>query len=140
MEGQTVTEVLISIQPQWVDKILKLQKRWEMRKTRPKRTGPYRVFIYQTEGGGVVGEFVCDAFQEIGPGDITKEVLLDTMLTAKEAIAYAGGMTVYLWRIRSLVDYPEPKPLAAYGLDRPPQSWCYVKGGDSDGNGDSEGV
>ena len=135
-----MTEVLISIQPKWVEKILTLQKRWEMRKTRPRQKGPYRVFIYKTEGGGVIGEFVCDAFQEIGPDEISKEVLRDTMLTAKEAIAYAGGMTVYLWRIRSLVDYPEPKPLSAYGLDRPPQSWCYVKGGDSDGTGDGEGV
>ena len=122
-----MTEILISIQPKWCEKILKLQKRWEMRKTRPREPGPYRVYIYQTENGGVVGEFVCDAFQEIGPDEISKEVLRDTMLTAREAIDYAGGMTVYLWRIRSLVDYPEPKPLSAYGFDRPPQSWCYVK-------------
>ena len=105
-------EILISIQPKWCEKIMKLEKRWEMRKRRPKEPGPYRVFIYQTEGGGVIGEFVCDCFQ---------------------ALDYAGGMTVYLWRIRSLVDYPEPKPLSAYGLDRPPQSWCYVKGGDTGG-------
>ncbi len=122
-----MTEILISIQPKWCEKILKLQKRWEMRKTRPRDPGPYRVYIYQTENGGVIGEFVCDAFQEIGPDEISKEVLRDTMLTAREAIDYAGGMTVYLWRIRSLVDYPEPKPLSAYGLDRPPQSWCYVR-------------
>ena len=122
-------EIMISIRPEWVDKIMKLQKRWEMRKTRPMQTGPYRVFIYETEGGGVVGEFICDAFQEIGPDEISKEVLRDTMLTAKEAIEYAGGMTVYLWRIRSLVDYREPRALGAYGLERPPQSWCYVKDG-----------
>lgn len=124
-----MTEIMISIRPEWVDKIMKLEKRWEMRKTRPRQTGPYRVFIYETEGGGVVGEFICDAFQEIGPDEISKEVLRDTMLTAKEAIEYAGGMTVYLWRIRSLVDYREPRALGAYGLERPPQSWCYVKDG-----------
>lgn len=127
-----MTEILISIQPQWVEKILQLNKRWEMRKTRPRQPGPYRVFIYQTEGGGVVAEFVCDSFLEIGPTDITREVLHDTMLTVKEAITYADGKTVYLWRIRSLVIYPEPKPLGLYGLERAPQSWCYVKGGSPD--------
>ena len=126
-----MTEILISIQPKWVEKIMTLAKRWEMRKTMPKTKGPFRCFIYQTEGGGVVGEFVCDSFTEVEPGEITKRVLTDTMLTKQEALDYAAGKTVYLWRIRSLVDYPEPKPLSAYGLDRPPQSWCYVKGGEA---------
>ena len=127
-----MTEIMISIQPKWCEKILTLAKRWEMRKTIPKRKGPFRCFIYQTEGGGVIGEFVCDSFTEVDPGEITKRILTDAQLTLKEALDYAGGNTVYLWRIRSLVDYPEPKPLSAYGLDRPPQSWCYVKGGDPD--------
>ncbi len=127
-----MTEIMISIQPKWVEKILTLAKRWEMRKTMPRQKRPFRCFIYQTEGGGVVGEFVCDSFTEVEPGEITKRVLTDTMLTKQEALDYAGGKTVYLWRIRSLVDYPEPKPLSAYGLDRPPQSWCYVKGGGTD--------
>ena len=127
-----MTEILMSIQPKWCEKILDLSKRWEMRKRRPKGQGPYRVFIYQTEGGGVIGEFVCDTFLEVGPDEITKQVLNDTQLTLKEALDYAGEMTVYLWRIRSLVVYPEPKPLSSFGFDRPPQSWCYVKGGDQD--------
>ena len=127
-----MVEILISIQPKWVAKILDLSKRWEMRKTIPKAKGPFRVFIYQTEGGGVVGEFVCDSFTEVDPGEITKRILTDTQLTKQEALEYADGKTVYLWRIRSLVDYPEPKPLSAYGLDRPPQSWCYLKGSDPD--------
>jgi len=126
-----MTEIMISIQPKWCEKILNLSKRWEMRKTKPRKTeGPFRVFIYQT-GGGVIGEFVCDAIVAVGPSEITKSVLSDTQMTMQEAIQYAGGMTVYLWRIRSMVDYPEPKPLSAYGLDRPPQSWCYVKGGEA---------
>ena len=127
-----MVEILISIQPKWCEKILKLEKRWEMRKTIPKAKGPFRVFIYQTEGGGVVGEFVCDSFTEVDPGEITNRILTDTQLTKQEALEYADGKTVYLWRIRSLVDYPEPKPLSAYGLDRPPQSWCYLKGSDPD--------
>jgi len=133
-----MTEILISIQPKWCEKIMKLEKRWEMRKTKPKSMLPYRVFIYQTEGGGVIGEFVCDDIQIVDPtmfradSTVKNWVLNETQLTEKEATEYADGKEVYMWRIRSLIDYPEPKPLSAFGLDRPPQSWCYVKGGDPD--------
>lgn len=121
-----MTEIMISIQPKWVEKIFNLSKRWEMRKTIPARTGPFRVLIYQTEGGGVVGEFTCCEFVGIGPGEITKRVLTDTMLTEEEALEYANGAMVYLWSIRSLIIYPEPKPLEQFGMSRPPQSWCYI--------------
>ena len=121
-----MTEILISIQPKYCAKIMDLSKRWEMRKTRPKEPGPYRVFIYQTEGGGVIGEFVCDSFFPVEPDEFNKAILNDCQLTLKEALNYAEGKIVYLWRIRSLVDYPKPKSLSAFGMEKPPQSWCYV--------------
>ena len=69
--------VLISIRPEWVEKILSGEKTLEVRKTRPKLETPFNVYIYCTAGnlsyevnngmmcnisGGklVVGEFVCD--------------------------------------------------------------------------------
>jgi len=121
-----MTEILISIQPKWCEKIMNLSKRWEMRKTRPKEPGPYMVYIYQTEGGGVIGTFVCDSFFPVTPDDFNKAILNDCQLTMKEALEYAAGKMVYLWRIRSLVEYREPRPLSDFKLERPPQSWCYV--------------
>lgn len=69
--------VLISIRPEWVDKILSGEKTIEVRKTRPNMEMPFKVYIYCTAGnlsykvnggmvcnvsGGkiVVGEFTCD--------------------------------------------------------------------------------
>nr|DAP61000.1 MAG TPA: hypothetical protein [Caudoviricetes sp.] len=69
--------VLISIRPEWVEKILSGEKTLEVRKTRPKLETPFKAYIYCTAGnlsykvnngmlcnlsGGrlVVGEFVCD--------------------------------------------------------------------------------
>jgi len=127
-----MTEILISIQPKWVEKIMDLSKRWEMRKNRPKQDPPFRCFIYKTEGGGVVGEFVCDDIQYVSQEMLSDQstikgfILNEVQLSAEEALAYMDGKAAYIWRIRSLVDYPEPKPLSLYGLDRPPQSWCYV--------------
>ena len=68
--------VLISIRPEWVEKILAGEKTLEVRKNRPNMETPFKVYIYCTAGnlsykvnggmvcnvsGGkmVVGEFVC---------------------------------------------------------------------------------
>lgn len=78
-----VKAVLISIRPEWVDKILSEKKAMEIRKTRPKLETPFRCYIYETQGrtetpwidedghtifkgrGQVIGEFVCDKIDNI---------------------------------------------------------------------------
>ncbi len=124
-----MTEIIMSIQPQWVAKILDLSKRWELRKTVPKQPEPFRVFIYQTGNVGVVGEFTCDYTEDCLPEDLTEKWLAGTEVSLEQAIEYAGGSPVCKWRIRSLIEYPEPRPLERYGLERAPQSWCYVPEG-----------
>lgn len=73
-------DVLISIQPQWVEKIENGEKTIEVRKTKPKLETPFKCYIYETydkkyddigvcwEKGNtfehackkVIGEFICD--------------------------------------------------------------------------------
>ena len=43
--------VLISIRPQWSQKIMTGQKTVEVRKTRPKMDTPFKCYIYCTAGG-----------------------------------------------------------------------------------------
>ena len=43
-------EVLISIRPEWVEKIMNGEKTLEVRKTRPKLETPFKVYIYCTSG------------------------------------------------------------------------------------------
>lgn len=74
--------VLISIRPEWAEKIARGEKTVEIRKSRPQLKTPFRAYIYCTEGnlsykcpngmichcvGGrvVIGEFVCDKIDEI---------------------------------------------------------------------------
>lgn len=78
--------VLLSIQPQWCEKIASGEKTVEVRKNRPKIDTPFKVYMYHTKtrnagggdwnhwadcwqfpngtfvnaGGKVIGEFVCD--------------------------------------------------------------------------------
>lgn len=77
-KGDIMREVLISIQPKWVEKICRKEKTVEVRRTRPKCEVPFKCYIYETQGrtetpwvdeeghyifkgrGMVIGEFVCD--------------------------------------------------------------------------------
>lgn len=66
--------VLISIRPEWVNKIIAGEKTVEIRKTRPKLKTPFKCYIYMTRqsrpwrknengcryDGRVVAEFTCD--------------------------------------------------------------------------------
>lgn len=75
--------IMISIQPQWVEKILNGEKTIEIRKTMPKCKLPCKVYIYQTKKnfiykilkwlglckGKVVAEFTLNDVYKIGLAD-----------------------------------------------------------------------
>lgn len=67
--------VLISIRPEWAEKIANGEKTIEVRKTRPKLETPFKCYIYCSksgdarrlvgERGKVIGEFTCERIYEI---------------------------------------------------------------------------
>lgn len=90
MEG---TAVLLSIRPEWCQKIFRGEKTMEIRKSFPKdfQGQPFKCFIYCTKGqnagfrlepdgglmrldGTVIGEFTCDRVYEIAPLEPTDVV------------------------------------------------------------------
>lgn len=145
--------VLISIRPQWCQKIINGEKTVEVRKARPKLATPFKCYIYCTRGrpdvgrnGKVIGEFTCDKiFCFPGYAAITGVWFSkDTCLTAGEIHDYLGDEFGYFWHISDLRIYDVPLELGelpgmltlknGYGaqlwrIDRAPQDWCYVKEG-----------
>ena len=85
--------ILLSIRPEWCDKILNGEKTVEIRKSSPAHGTPFKVYIYCTLAGSdslfmdvlnrdvaawnrggwpekkgrVIGEFICDDIRRIGP-------------------------------------------------------------------------
>lgn len=57
--------IIISLHPEWWERMKAGEKLLEIRKTRPRGNGPYTVLVYVTGGVGVVGEFVCDCFYKL---------------------------------------------------------------------------
>lgn len=135
--------VLISIRPQWCDKIIGGEKAIEIRKTRPKMETPFKCYIYCTRSGvargafgkqgKVIGEFVCEQIKDYGiVRPETYGEYAGTGLSAAEMAAYSAGRPVYGWRISDLRIYDTPRELTAYGIKRPPQSFCYVEADEKD--------
>ena len=132
--------VLISIRPEWCQKIMAGQKTIEVRKTRPKMNPPFKCYIYRSVQGGVVGEFVCDQIIEIqGAGRIPSDIARPTCLEPAELHRYLGAANGYGWHISELKIYDHPRALweltglretkfgfAPGPITRPPQSWRYV--------------
>ena len=130
--------VLISIRPQWVEKIVSGKKTIEVRKTAPKEV-PFKDYIYCSYGdmktnyylkgrGKVIGEFICDKVDKYEPyvilgayyevnGAYVKENLRynsGTCLSYEDMVNYSNGKTLYGWHISDLKIYDKPKELSEF--------------------------
>lgn len=125
--------VLISIRPEWVEKILAGEKTLEVRKTRPNMETPFKCYIYCTNSGGclanrdaclngkVVAEFVCDTFFPIqfecnAPAALNAGIEVPgTCLTDRKILEYLGnGKRGFAWHISNLKIYDTPKELSKF--------------------------
>ena len=107
--------VLISIRPEWCEKIINGRKTIEVRKTRPKMNPPFKCYIYKCGNGKVVGEFLCDEIGNITFGwHISNLRIYDTPRELREFYAVPNEVEVAL--------KAKSKPIT-----RPPQSWRYVE-------------
>lgn len=88
------------------------------------------------EKGLVIGEFVCDSIESLtdhlpnAAHGYHQPLHGCTCLTGNELEAYGlsankGYRELYSWHISSLK--VRPLELSAFGMKRPPQSWCYVE-------------
>ncbi len=124
-----MTEILLSLHPEYWDLIKSGQKTIEVRKTKPQNMFyPFRVIVYVTGGIGVVGKFDCNQInQTIRPEQFAG--IGKSCLTEEQLISYAAGKPLCGWYIQkdSVLEYETPFSLErATGLKRPPQSWQYL--------------
>lgn len=129
--------VMISIHPEWCEKIVNGSKTIEVRKTRPKLEPPFKCYIYCTKApkgwyrfssppvqldGHIIGEFVCDsircfdvpypAFQ----AELDKQILEQSCLTYYQLHLYAYHDNLYSWNITNLKIYDKPRQLSEFSF------------------------
>ena len=160
-------DVLLSVRPEWLQKILAGQKTVELRLSRPDLMPPFKVFLYCSgkgtknphetleihssgkiyrANGLVAGEFTCTAIDRVvrvgnmenniplqycvedhHGGYTAAEILFDdACLTTEQAESYLCGRDGYGWHISDIKTYDLPKTVAAFGVLKAPQSWCYA--------------
>lgn len=124
-------DIIMSIHPKWAEKIYNGEKRVEWRKTRPKLEGKTRVYIYETSPiNKVTGFFtILDVFGFDSNHGISFAVEKGCV-PIDDLKKYQGdSMCIFAWEIKygSVVNFNQPKTLADFGLNRPPQSWQYLK-------------
>ena len=117
--------ILMSIKPEWCDKIFSGEKTVEVRKTAPKLKPPFKVYMYESLGkkiscrqcaiwqncpmrspfgcnegaGAVVGEFVCDEKHDIQFTGASYMINNDVSLTngiARQSCLWFDDMFSYL--------------------------------------------
>lgn len=125
--------VLISIQPQWCEKIFNGEKTIEVRRTRPKIETPFTVYVYMTKHkwifkllpflknrfAKVIGSFVCDRIREIIPLGLRgfklgAEWLKEMCLSKEQLDEYGGLKTLYSWHITEPKLFDKPKELGEF--------------------------
>lgn len=124
-------DILLSIRPRWLRKIFDGEKTVELRKSRPNGDTvlPVKVYFYETRAGrgAVVGEGLCYFIEKTEKPPYSYSLVLCSGLMAPDISRYANGKPIYGWYLSKVVEYKTPRPLSDFGLNRAPQSWCYVK-------------
>ena len=142
--------IMMSIRPQWCEKIASGEKTIEVRKTRPKLDTPFKCYIYCTlqgcneffrvdlggdvakwnrgkwwdRKGKVIGEFTCDRIYEIAPlNHAPDDVEKQACLTREEIVNYLKG-TGYGWHISDLRIYDAPRELSEFRRACPNSWYC----------------
>ena len=118
---------IISIKPEYVEKIFSGEKKWEFRKC---RITADKFLIYETAPTSkIVGEFTPRWVGEGTPEAIYAETCNDGAGIDYDKFFeyFKGHKTAFAYEITNLKKYNEPLPLAHYGFKRPPLSFCYAK-------------
>jgi len=124
--------VLLSIKPEFVEKIFNGEKRYEYRKTIFKK--PVRsILVYCTKPvGKIVGEIYIDEILTDEPEIIWSKTSGKSGISYKFFKEYFNDKKVgYAIKIKDAVLFKEPiDPKQHYKTFKAPQSFCYVKDGE----------
>ena len=141
--------VLISIRPEWCQKIMEGQKTIEVRKTRPKMDTPFKCYIYCTKPEEKLLTIMKDGDENYGetyhgkPVFIKTEKAPTTGLWDKRQKVIGEFLCDQIINISNLQIYDTPRELREFyavpnevevalkvkpkPITRPPQSWRYVE-------------
>lgn len=123
------TSVLLSIKPEFVNRIFDGSKHFEFRRKIFKNRSVTRIVVYATAPvSKVVGEFEIDGIIETEIPKLWKQTKKNSGIQKKFFDAYFSGLdTGYAIRIGKVKKYDEPLELMSnYNIKHPPQFFVYL--------------
>lgn len=122
-------KVLLSIKPEYAEKILSGEKLYEFRKSIPRSVEAKSCIIYATMPvGKVVGEFQIDKFISDSPDELWNETASFSGITEEFFRSYFNGRDLaHAIKVKSVKRYKKAKSLrSVLPSGVAPQSFCYV--------------
>lgn len=122
-----MSTILLSIHPDYAEKILDGKKKYEFRKTECSRKID-KILLYATAPvKKVIGEVEVDAVLIDCPERIWEMMRHGAGIDREQFEQYySGSRRAVAYVLKHAVRYPHPAELAKYGIKRAPQSFVYV--------------
>lgn len=120
-------KILISIKPQYVEKILKGTKKYEFR-TKVAKQDINSLIIYSTyPTKKVVGEAQIIEIIEMTPDALWEKTKEYAGISKKDFdIYFKGREKAYAYKLGEIKEYNNPRELQFYNIDYAPQSFVYI--------------
>lgn len=121
-------KVLMSIRPQYVEKIFSGEKVYELRRKIFKKSINTIVVYASSPVMKVVGEINVDSIVVDSPKNIFQRFEDKIGISKDNFFNYFSNTNIaYAIKIGKVIKYPEPKKLSYFGISRAPQSYIYLK-------------
>ena len=121
-------KILMSIKTEYANKIFDRIKLYELRK-KPLKENVDTIIVYSSvKVKKVVGEFKIEKIIKDSPDkiwDLGKEVLGIDKKSFYEYFKHSKY--AYAIKIKDVIKYDIPKDLRDFGINKAPQSFCYIK-------------
>jgi predicted transcriptional regulator len=123
-----MSEILISINPEFVEKIISGEKRYEFR-TRVAKKSVKKIIIYCTfPTMKVLAEAEIKSIIALNPKELWDKTNQYAGISKDRFFKYfSGHKTAYAYELGKVVSYKTGKPLSDFGCKSAPQSFVYVR-------------
>lgn len=122
-------KILMSIKPQFIEKIRRGEKKFEFRRVLPRHQEVDTIIVYASKPvGKVVGEITVAGYLTLTVDEMWEATKDISGLTREEFFDYFHGKkNAHAIAIESYRDYVQPIPLDVLLPGKvPPQSYCYL--------------
>ena len=130
--GRMLTSAILSIKPRYAEAIFRGEKRFEFRRKLFKTRTPTTIFVYASAPvSKIIGHFEIDDIISKPPSSLWQKTRHAAGIKRSHFFKYFSGCReAHALKVRKPIRYLRPLNLSdAFGIDRPPQSFCYVTSG-----------